>query len=141
MARIFATAIAGTLATALGISRLGIIFGEKLPWTNMAVVHTMKHDAHAFASCKERGNTKHEADGREDTPRTTSVAESDQDGSDKAAHNASNTKATSEDDTGLVSVADRPADEVWMSLVTKRPFDSVKNIGESTRMRSDSKGV
>lgn len=76
------------------------------------------YDTHALPGSNERGNTNHETNGRKDSPASTSMTESDEYGTDDTTKNAGNTKTTGENDTGSVAVANRPSDEVGMSLMT-----------------------
>jgi len=62
------------------------------------------------------------------------VAESEEDGSNDAADDASNAKATSEGDTGSVAIADGPANEIGVSLVTKSPLNGAHNRAERCGM-------
>lgn len=61
-----------------------IVFGKKLPWAEMTMVHAVKDDAHALPSGKEGGDTEGKPDGREDTPASSSVTQDDEDSSKDA---------------------------------------------------------
>lgn len=76
------------------------------------------YDTHALPSGNERGNTNHEANGRKDSPASTSVTESDEYGTDDTTKNAGNSKTTGENDTGPVAVANRPSNEIGVGLMT-----------------------
>ena len=70
--------------------------------------------------CSDKScNTDHETDSRQNSPATSSVAESDQDSGNDTTNDTTDTETTSEDDTRAVTVADGPANEVGVSLVTK----------------------
>ena len=90
----------------------------------------MTYHAHALPRGNEGRDTKHEKTGREHPPTSTSVAQSDQNSGNDTTDNASNTEATGEDDARPVAVANGPANEVGMGLVTERPLDRVEDGAE-----------
>lgn len=88
------------------------------------------YDTHPFPSSDESCDTEHEADGGEHSPAPTSVAESDEDSGNNATNDAKNTEAASKDNTRAVSVANAPANEIGVCLMTERPFDGVNDVAE-----------
>ena len=84
-----------------------------------AKIHFRKtYHTHALPGSNECCNTKHEANGRECSPASTSITESNEDRTDDTTKDAGNTKTTSEDDTRPIAVADGPSNEVGMGLMT-----------------------
>ena len=129
------------LAHIHGLGRSIISFSEKLPWSKVAMVHAMQDNAHTLPSSDKRRDTDHEADGGKDPPAATGVAESDEDSGDDAAYNSGGAQTSGENNAWPVAVADGPADEVGMGLVTERPLDSSDDGCESTWMCGVGKGV
>lgn len=92
------------------------------------------YDAHALPSSYQGCNADHETNCRQDSPAPPSVAESDEDSGNDATNNAAEPEAASEDYSWTVAVANGPADEIGVSLVTERPFNGVYNTSERRRM-------
>ena len=76
------------------------------------------YNAHALPSGDQSRYTNDEANSRQDSPTTPSVAESNKDTSNHATNDATEAKPTGEDHAGSVAIADSPADEVRVSLMT-----------------------
>lgn len=81
-------------------------------------VEKKTYDTHALPGSNERGNTNHEANGRKNSPTSTSITESDEYGTDDTTKNAGNTKTPGENDTGPVAIANRPSNKVGVGLMT-----------------------
>ena len=140
---------------------LVVVFDEKFPWAEMAMVHSVEHledisngglawlnkfkeetyDTHALPGSDECCDTNHESNGREYPPASTSVTEGDENGTDDTTQDAGNSEATGKDHTGAVAVANGPSDEVGVGLVTQRPLNRVNNEAEGCRVGSVGQGV
>lgn len=118
-----------------------VVLGEKFPWAEMAMVHAVEDDTHALPGSNECCNTNHEANGRKNSPASTCVTESDENGANDTTKDAGNAKTTGEDDTRGVAVANGPSNEVGVGLVTQRPFDRVHDNSEGCGMSGVSQGV
>ena len=89
------------------------------------------HHTHALPGSDQGRDTDHEPNGRYHPPAPTGTTEGEQDHRDETSGNPSDPKSASEDHAGPIAVADAPADEVGMSLVTQRPFNGMDDIAES----------
>ena len=76
------------------------------------------YDTHALPGSNEGCNTNHETNGREYSPASTSVTESDENGTNDTTKDSGDTETTGKDDTGRIAVANGPPNEVRMGLVT-----------------------
>jgi len=116
----------------LCVVALRLVVGrEELPWSQVTVVHAVENDAHALPGSNKRGDADDEANQRKDPPGATSTAESEDDGDNETGNNATDAQTTRKDDAGAVAVADRPANEVRVSLATQRPLNCSNDIPES----------
>ena len=88
------------------------------------------YNAHAFPGCDKSCHANDETNSREDPPASTSAAESNKNCGNDSTNDTANPKASSEDHTRTVAIADCPADKVWMGLVAERPFDCVYDVTE-----------
>lgn len=88
------------------------------------------YNAHALPRTDHGCNSNKEANGREHSIATASVAQSDEDCGHNTSKDAENTKASCKDNARSIAIADGPADEVRMCLVTKSPFNCVDDITE-----------
>lgn len=100
----------------------------------MAVMHAVQDNTHALPGSDQGRDSDQESDDGKNSPSSTSVTESNENGSDETAYNAGDTKTAGKDDAGAVAVADSPADEVWMGLAAQRPLDRGGNVAEGRRM-------
>jgi len=101
-------------------------------------VHAVKDHAHTLPSRDKGGNPDCKANGGEDPPPTPGVAQDNENGSEDAPKDPCDSQTTGKDNSGAVTVANCPADEVLMGLVTQRPFHRVDNSSEGRRMRRGS---
>lgn len=93
-------------------------------------MHAMKNNAHALPGSNEGGDTNEEADQGEDTPSAAGRTERDDNGSDQATDDTTNTKAPGKDNARSVAVANGPADKVRMGLAAKGPLDGSHDLTE-----------
>ncbi len=76
------------------------------------------YDTHALPGSNECCNTNHEANGRQYSPASTSVTESDENGTDNTTEDSGNTKTAGEYDSGRIAVANGPSNKIGVGLVT-----------------------
>lgn len=105
------------------------------------MVHAVEDDAHTLPSRDEGSNPNSEADGGEDSPATPGVAQDDENGSEDATKDPCSSQTTGKDNSGAVTVANCPSDEVLVGLVTQRPFYCVDDSSKGRRMRRGSQGM
>ena len=92
------------------------------------VVQSNPYHTHALPSRNQGRNPECETNRREQSPCTSSAAQCDENSCNEAHNDPENTKSTSEYHTRPITIAYTPANEVWMSLVTERPFDSMSDV-------------
>lgn len=97
------------------------------------------YHTHPLPCRKKRRDTNEEAQESQCTPATVGSAQRDDNGVDDATNDATNTKTTSKHLSGRIAIADGPANEVGVSLVTQSPFDSCNDLAESRGMSRNRK--
>ncbi len=95
------------------------------------------YHTHALPRSNQGCNANEEANGGKGSPATPGRAECEDDCTDKASHNATDTQTTSEDDSWAVAIADCVADEIWMCLMAECPFNRADDLAECRRMCGD----
>jgi len=98
------------------------------------MVHPVQDNAHTLPGRDERSNTDEPAEEWQHTPSSASMAERNEEVSEEASDDTADTQATSEDHTRTVAIANRPADEVGMSLSAKRVLHSLDDGAEGSRV-------
>ena len=76
------------------------------------------YHTHPFPRREKRRDTNEEAHESQCTPATVSSAQGNDDGVDDTTNDATNTKTTSKHLSGRIAIADGPANEIGVSLVT-----------------------
>ena len=89
----------------------------------MSMMHAVQYDAHALPSCDESADADEVEDECDDAPCSSSARECDKEVDQQACDDPADPETTSEDDTGPISVANGPADEVGMCLAAEGPLD------------------
>lgn len=90
----------------------------------------MEDNAHTLPGSYEGGNADDKAKETHDPPSTTCAAQGKDDACEKTSNDATNTQSAGEDNTRAVAVADRPTDEVGVSLATQRPLNGGDHVLE-----------
>lgn len=101
----------------------------------------MSYHTHALPGGKQGGDADEQTEKRERPPPTIRRAEGDDDAVHDAGDDAGDTQAAGKGLSGLVAVADGPADEVGVGLVPERPFDGGNDVAERRRVRGDGEGL
>jgi hypothetical protein len=99
------------------------------------------YNTHALPCSKQGRDADEETQECQRSPASVGPTESDDDGIDQSANDATNTKPASKRLSRRVAVADGPADEVGVCLVAEGPLDSGNDFAESRRMGGDRKGL
>lgn len=102
----------------LGLDTVRVVIGEEFPRSQVAVVHAVQDNTHAFPCGDESRDADQEQNDGQDTPRATSAAKHDENRGDNTKEDGGHSEAACEDDTGLVAIADCPADEVGVALTS-----------------------
>lgn len=76
------------------------------------------YHTHPLPRSDQGCNTNHETNSRQHSPATSSVAECNYDGRNYTPNDSTNAKTTGKDHTRSVAVADAPANEVGVRLMT-----------------------
>lgn len=122
----------------------------------MSMMHTMQdlavlepsreqehatHHTHALPSSEKGCNANEQTQESQCPPTSVGGAESNDDGINDTSDDAADSKTSGESLSWGVSVADGPANEVGMGLVSKRPFYRGNDITERRWMGGDRKSL
>lgn len=114
----------------------------EFPRTDMSAMPAVQDNAHALEPSIQRSSTKQPTDSPDSPPSPVGVPahHGDDDRSQESSQNQENTQAHGEDDTGLVAVADGPANKVRVGLESKEALDVVSDVLHGRRMRRVGQG-
>ena len=109
---------------------LGFRVLEELPWAQVTVVHAVENDTHALIRSDEGSDSDNPEKSGNGSDATWSCRKREEDGPEEPSDDEEDSETASEDDASAVTVADGPADEVWVGLAAERGLNCLVDVAE-----------
>ncbi len=88
------------------------------------------YHTHTLPGSDEGCNADHETNGRQNSPAPPGATQNDENSGKDARNNPTDSKTASENHTWSIAVADGPANEVGVRLMSQRPLHGSKDSGK-----------
>ena len=109
---------------------------ELLPWTEMATVFWMQNYAKTFVRGYTHQKPREKERYDEEAPPPGLVGENKKNPNDQSPNDLPDSWISNKENASFVSVANRPADKIWMGLTTEGRLDHLLYSREGRRMGS-----